>query len=100
MLSELGVVIELPGPGVQRCVDEVGIGFALRTGLSPRRCDSPDLFARDRRSTFFNILGPLANPARPSAAMIGCANLQLAPVMADVLAGRGPKRLSCAVATD
>jgi anthranilate phosphoribosyltransferase len=43
--------------------------------------------------TVFNVLGPLANPARPQAALIGCADSRLVPVLAAVLAGRGTKAL-------
>src|SRR5690606_19956871 len=43
--------------------------------------------------TFFNILGPLANPARPAAALVGCAFEPMAPVMADVLHKQGVRAL-------
>ncbi|MDQ6688518.1 MAG: anthranilate phosphoribosyltransferase, partial [Actinomycetota bacterium] len=39
--------------------------------------------------TTFNFLGPIANPARPEAQAIGCADLRMAPVMAGVFAQRG-----------
>jgi anthranilate phosphoribosyltransferase len=39
--------------------------------------------------TVFNFLGPLTNPAQPTAATIGCFDPRMAPVMADVLAERG-----------
>ena len=39
--------------------------------------------------TVFNILGPLANPARPKAAAIGVADERMHLVMAQVLAARG-----------
>jgi anthranilate phosphoribosyltransferase len=39
--------------------------------------------------TTFNLLGPLANPARPGAQAIGCADPRMAPVMAGVFARRG-----------
>ena len=39
--------------------------------------------------TAFNLLGPLTNPAQPSAALVGCAHVRLAPILAEVLAGRG-----------
>ena len=35
--------------------------------------------------TVFNILGPLANPARPAAQAVGCADLRPAPVMGQVV---------------
>jgi anthranilate phosphoribosyltransferase len=40
-------------------------------------------------ATVFNILGPLANPAKPKAAAIGVANERMHLVMAQVLAERG-----------
>ena len=39
--------------------------------------------------TVFNILGPLANPAKPQAAAIGVANERMHLVMAQVLGDRG-----------
>jgi len=39
--------------------------------------------------TFFNFLGPLTNPARPRAGAIGCADIRMAPLMAQVYADRG-----------
>jgi anthranilate phosphoribosyltransferase len=89
VLEELGVVIDLPAPGVARTVAEVGIGFCfapvfhagMRHAGAPRR----ELGV----PTFFNFLGPLTNPARVPAAAIGCADARMAPIMAAVLAGRG-----------
>jgi anthranilate phosphoribosyltransferase len=39
--------------------------------------------------TVFNILGPLANPAKPKAAAIGVANDRMHLLMAEVLAAKG-----------
>jgi anthranilate phosphoribosyltransferase len=43
--------------------------------------------------TAMNVLGPLTNPAQPPAALVGCADARLAPVLAEVLAGRGGSAL-------
>jgi anthranilate phosphoribosyltransferase len=88
LLEALGVAIDLTGPGVARCVEEAGIGFCFAPVFHPgmRHAGVP------RREmgvpTAFNFLGPLTNPARPSALAVGCADLRMAPVMAAVLAGR------------
>jgi anthranilate phosphoribosyltransferase len=88
LLEALGVVIDLPGPGVARCVEEAGIGFCFAPVFHPgfRHAAGP------RRElgvpTAFNFLGPLANPARPTAQAVGCADARMAPVMAAVLAER------------
>jgi len=89
VLEALGVVIDLPAAGVEATVAEVGIGF----------CFAPVFHAGMRHAgptrreigvpTVFNVLGPLSNPARPGASAIGCADPRMAPVMAEVLAGRG-----------
>jgi len=93
VLEELGVVIDLPPAAVAETVAQVGIGFCfapvfhagMRHAGAPRR----ELGV----PTFFNILGPLSNPARVPAAAIGCADPRMAPVMAAVLAGRGDTAL-------
>ena len=93
VLEALGVVIDLPAPAVAYCVREAGIGFffapvfhpGMRHAAAPRR--------EMGIGTVFNFLGPLTNPARPVAAAIGCANARMAPVLAEVLAGRGMRAL-------
>lgn len=89
VLEALGVVIDLPPAAVAACAHEAGIGFcfapvfhpAMRhTGAARRELGVP---------TAMNVLGPLTNPAQPSAALVGCADARLAPVIAEVFAGRG-----------
>ncbi|MGY1778168.1 anthranilate phosphoribosyltransferase [Geodermatophilus sp. SYSU D00804] len=93
VLEALGVVIDLPAPAVARCVQEAGIGFFFAPVFHPsfRHTAAP------RRElgigTVFNFLGPLTNPARPVAAAIGCADPRMAPVLAEVVAGRGARAL-------
>jgi len=93
LLEALGVAIDLEGPGVARCVAEVGIGFCFAPVFHPglRHAAAP------RRElgvpTAFNFLGPLTNPAQPAAAAIGCADERMAPVLATLLAGRGATAL-------
>ncbi|NQU38111.1 MAG: anthranilate phosphoribosyltransferase [Actinobacteria bacterium] len=93
VLVALGVAIDLPADAVRRCVDELGIGFAFAPTFHPALRHAGPARRELGIPTVFNILGPLANPARPSAQMVGCANLALAPVMADVLASRGTRAL-------
>ncbi|WP_461152666.1 anthranilate phosphoribosyltransferase [Saccharopolyspora tripterygii] len=89
VLEELGVAIDLPPAAVARCVEEVGIGFCFAPVFHPafKHAGAP------RREigipTAFNVLGPLTNPARPAAGLIGCADRRMAPVVAEVFAARG-----------
>jgi anthranilate phosphoribosyltransferase len=93
LLEELGIPLDLPVPRVAEIADEVGITFcfapvfhpALRHAAVPRR----ELGV----PTTFNFLGPLANPARPSAQAVGVADARMAAIVAGVLAGRGVSAL-------
>jgi anthranilate phosphoribosyltransferase len=89
LLEELGIPLDLGPAEVARCVTEVGIGFCFAARFHPgmRHAGVP------RREmgvpTFFNFLGPLTNPAQPTAAAVGCADVRMAGVMAEVFARRG-----------
>jgi anthranilate phosphoribosyltransferase len=88
-LEALGVVPGLDGKGVERTVRELGIGFCFAPIFHPAM-----KFAAPARKelgvpTVFNILGPLANPAKPRAAAVGVANERMHLVMAQVLADKG-----------
>ncbi len=93
VLEALGVVIDLPPEGVRRCVDSIGIGFCFARVFHPAMRHAAPTRSEIGIPTFFNILGPLANPAHPTAALVGCADHRLAPVMAKVLAHRGTSAL-------
>jgi anthranilate phosphoribosyltransferase len=86
-------VIDLPPEGVAACVAEAGIAFCFARIFHPALRHAGDARAEIGVPTFFNILGPLANPARPGAQAVGVSHEPLAGVMADVLAGRGADAL-------
>ncbi|MBI2872359.1 MAG: anthranilate phosphoribosyltransferase [Chloroflexi bacterium] len=92
VLEAAGVKIDLKPPGVQRCLEEVGIGFmfaqvfhpAMRHVAGPRR----EMGIR----TVFNILGPLTNPAGAQVQVLGVADGALGEKMARVLQLMGVER--------
>ena len=89
VLEALGVSIDLGPEAVEQCLSQVGIGFCFAPVFHPAfRFTGPP-----RREigipTVFNVLGPLTNPAAPSAGLIGCAFADLAPVLAQTFAERG-----------
>jgi len=88
VLEAAGAVLDLPAARIAAIAEEVGFTFCLAAAFHPamRHVAGPRRELGIR--TVFNFLGPLANPARPSATMLGCADPALAPVMAAVLAGR------------
>lgn len=74
VLEELGVAIELTPEGVRRCVAETGFGFCF----APRFHPAFRFAAPSRKEigipTVFNLLGPMANPARVRRHLIGVAD--------------------------
>lgn len=89
LLEALGVAINLDGAKVSKTVAELGIGFCFAPVFHPAMRFAALARKELGTPTVFNILGPLANPARPKAAAIGVANERMHLVMAQVLADRG-----------
>ncbi len=89
VLEELGVAVDLPPDGVAACVAGIGIGFCFAPVFHPAMRHAGGLRRELGVPTAMNVLGPLTNPAQPLAALVGCADARLAPVIAEVFAGRG-----------
>ena len=89
VLEALGVAVDLPPDAVARCVAELGIGFCFAPVFHPAMRYTGGVRRELGVPTTMNVLGPLTNPAQPPAALVGCADARLAPVMAEVFAGRG-----------
>lgn len=89
LLEELGVVINLPPEATARVAAELGIAFCF----APLYHRALRHTARTRSDlgtpTVFNFLGPLTNPARPSAQAVGVYHPRMAGVIAGVFAERG-----------
>jgi anthranilate phosphoribosyltransferase len=77
VLAELGIKIDASREVVERCIDEVGIGFCYAPLLHP----AMKHVAEVRRSlgvpTLFNYLGPLCNPAGASFQVLGVGRADL-----------------------
>jgi anthranilate phosphoribosyltransferase len=89
VLEALGVAIELTPAAVSACVTELGIGFCFAPAFHPSFRHAGPTRREIGIPTAFNVLGPLTNPAQPTAGLVGCAHPRLAPIVAEVLAGRG-----------
>lgn len=89
LLENLGININLDGRGVEKSFDELGIGFCFAPIFHPAMKHAAVARKELATPTVFNILGPLANPAKPKAAAIGVANERMHLVMAQVLGDRG-----------
>lgn len=92
VIEALGINLAVTPEVVEKCLNEVGIGFlfapllhgAMKYAAVPRK----QIGIR----TIFNILGPLANPAHATAQVLGVYSEQLCEVMAHVLDNLGTKR--------
>lgn len=87
-LEALGIRIDLGPEEVARSLAEVGIGFCFAPLFHPSYRHTSAVRRELGVPTVFNLLGPLTNPARPRAGLIGCAFADLAEVMAGVFAAR------------
>ena len=93
VLEALGVAIDLPPDAVAASVEEAGIGFCFAPVFHPAMRHTGPVRRELGVPTAMNVLGPLTNPAQPPAALVGCADPRLAPVLAEVLASRGGSAL-------
>ncbi|MGL6237084.1 MAG: anthranilate phosphoribosyltransferase [Segniliparus sp.] len=91
VLEALGVRIELGPEDLARCVAEIGIGFCFAPSYHPSLREVAPVRRELRVPTVFNVLGPLANPARPRFGLVGCSWEPLAEAMAEVFASRGDR---------
>ena len=85
VLEELGVRIDLPPEGVERCINECGIGFMFAQTYHPAMRHAAPVRREIGIRTVFNILGPLTNPAGAQSELVGVAFPELGEKMAAVL---------------
>jgi anthranilate phosphoribosyltransferase len=89
VLEALGVRIDLDAAGVERCLAQAGIAFLFAPVFHPAMGNAAPVRRELRVPTVFNFLGPLTNPARPFAQVVGVSDERMLPLMAEVLARRG-----------
>jgi anthranilate phosphoribosyltransferase len=88
VLEALGVPIELPPDQAARALREHGFAFFFAPAYHPafrRIAPVRKLCAERGQRTVFNLLGPLLNPARPSAMLLGVPEPSWCEPMARVL---------------
>jgi len=92
VLEKLGVKLELPPEHLHRCLDAANICFAFARYHHP----AMKFVANSRASlgipTIFNMLGPLANPARARHQLLGVFAPELTERFATVLRELGSER--------
>ena len=89
VLEALGAKTDLGGEAVAKVINECGFCYVFAQRFHPAmRFVGPARRELGVR-TIFNLLGPLTNPARPRAGLIGVSSLAHAPLVAQAFALRG-----------
>lgn len=88
-LEALGVSFDLGPKELETCVDEVGLGFAFAKSYHPAMRFAGPVRAELGIPTAFNLLGPLANPARVTRQVVGVDSPERAESLANVLKETG-----------
>ncbi|HYV61181.1 MAG TPA: anthranilate phosphoribosyltransferase [Bryobacteraceae bacterium] len=87
VLEALGVrVIGVTPEEAAQSIREIGIGFLFAPALHPAMKHAQAVRRALRTRTVFNLLGPLVNPARARAQLIGAPSPGAAKLMAEALA--------------
>jgi anthranilate phosphoribosyltransferase len=100
VLEALGVAVDVGPSVVARCIDEVGMGFCFARRFHPAMRFAGPVRSELGVPTVFNILGPLANPARARYQLVGVSTPGVAETMARVLGVNGSRRAMIVFADD
>jgi anthranilate phosphoribosyltransferase len=85
VLAELGIKIDASREIVERCIDDVGIGFCYAPLLHPAMKHVSEVRRNLAVPTLFNYLGPLCNPAGASFQVLGVGRADLQEKIASAL---------------
>ncbi|WP_309072261.1 anthranilate phosphoribosyltransferase [Arthrobacter sp.] len=93
VIEALGVRLDLPVDRVAQAAVDAGITFCFAQVFHPSMRYVGTVRSELGVATAFNFMGPMTNPAHPTASAIGVADARLAPLIAGVLATRGQRAL-------
>jgi anthranilate phosphoribosyltransferase len=92
VLAASGVNVEAPLAVVERCLEELSIGFLFAPLLHQAMRHVAPVRREVGIRSVFNLLGPLANPAKAPRQLLGVYASSLVPVVARTLAHLGSER--------
>ena len=95
VLEALGIRIDLTPAAAARSLREKNFAFFFAPNFHPafkHIAPARKLCAERGQRTIFNFLGPLLNPARPSAMLVGVPRAELCEPLARVLQSLGVRR--------
>ncbi len=85
VLEALGVNVNLTHEEISRLVDKIGIGFMFAPNYHPAMKYVAPVRKELGVRTFFNLLGPLTNPANAPSQVVGVYSKELCLIFAEVL---------------
>lgn len=91
-MEALGVNINLPPERLVACLKEVGIAFLFAPLMHSAMKHVQTARRELKLRTVFNLLGPLTNPARASAQVVGVYSAELVEKLAEALSMLGVRR--------
>ena len=94
VLEELGVKIDLTPAQLREALERHGVAFIFARTYHPAFAAIGPVraaLAKEGRSTIFNLLGPLLNPALPDYQLVGIYSADLLPMYAAALRALGRK---------
>jgi len=89
VLEALGVSVGLDAVGAARVLREAGVAFLFAPGFHPAMRHAAQVRKELGVTTLMNLLGPLANPAGVRRQVIGVADQERGPLMAQALSRLG-----------
>jgi anthranilate phosphoribosyltransferase len=92
LLESMGIAIALPPSESARAIREVGIGFLFAPHVHTAMKHANPVRLDLKMRTFFNLLGPLTNPAGASAQLAGVPSERAGELIAGALAALGLQR--------
>jgi anthranilate phosphoribosyltransferase len=92
VLEALGFVLDLEPDRIARSIDELGFGFMFAQAHHPAMRHAAPVRRELGTRTVFNVLGPLTNPARARAQVVGVYSPDLVRPVAEALAQLGARR--------
>jgi anthranilate phosphoribosyltransferase len=92
VMEALGVNISLPPARLAACLRETGIAFLFAPAMHSAMKYVQPARRELRLRTVFNLLGPLTNPARASAQVVGVYSANLVEKLAEALKELGLRR--------
>lgn len=91
-LEALGLDMDKAGRTAERTLAELGICFLFAANHHPAMRRIQPIRKAIGRRTIFNLIGPLANPARVELQLLGIARPAYVPIYAQALARLGTRR--------